>query len=115
MFNLADASIVTGLVLLGWIFLRPSPEAAPKSKAAPANDWDSGPIWCPICDGDMVVLANGWRCAYCGVRERIELPQVSIRTIPSTCLAGSPSPVAGPATGSPSPGVSQSGFSQPEL
>ena len=70
-FNLADASIVTGLVMLAWIFLRPPP------KVAPANDWVSGPNWCPICDGDMVVLASGWRCAVCGVRERIELPQPS--------------------------------------
>ena len=95
-FNLADASIVTGLVLLGWIFLRPSPQGALDSRAAPAYDWGSGPTWCPICDGDMVVLANGWRCADCGVRERIELPQVSTRIIPSTHPAGSPSPLAGP-------------------
>ena len=82
-FNLADASIVTGLVMLAWIFLRPPPKGAPDSEAVPASDWASGPTWCPICDGDMVVLANGWRCAGCGVRERIELPQLSNRTITS--------------------------------
>ena len=129
-FNLADASIVTGLVLLGWIFLRPAPKGppysmeAPDGQAAPANDGVSGPTWCPICDGAMVVLANGWRCAYCGVRERVELPQVSNRTITSTHPAGSPSPEVGPATGpyssenlatgSSPPGVSQSGLSRPE-
>ena len=97
-FNLADASIVTGLVVMGWIFLRPAPKGVPGSKAAPANDWVSGPTWCPICDGDMVVLADGWRCAYCGVRERIELPQSSNRTIPLTHPAASPAPEASPAT-----------------
>ena len=101
-FNLADASIVTGLVLMAWIFLRPSPKGspysmeAPDSEAAPANDLVSGPTWCPICDGDMVVLADGWRCAYCGVRERIELPQPSNWTIPSTHPAGSPATATEP-------------------
>ena len=96
-FNLADASIVTGLVLMAWIFLRPSPKGAADSRAAPAIGWDSGPTWCPICDGDMVVLANGWRCTYCGVRERIELPQMSSRTVPLTHPAGSPALEDGPA------------------
>ena len=125
-FNLADASIVTGLVLMAWIFLRPSPKGspynmeAPDSEAAPANDWVSGPTWCPICDGDMVVLANGWRCADCGVRERIELRQVSNRSISSTGPAGSPSPVAPPAaepysSENPAARSSPSGASQREL
>ena len=98
-FNLADASIVTGLVMLGWIFLRPSPRAAPDSMAAPAIDWVSDPTWCPICDGDMVVLGNGWRCTHCGVRERIELTQMSNPTIPFSLLEGSPAPPAGPVPG----------------
>ncbi len=103
-FNIADASIVTGLVMLGWIFLRPSHEGPPysmgalDSRAAPAYDWDSGPTWCPICDGDMVVLADGWRCAYCGVRERIELSQVSTPAITLTHPAPPASPLAGPVT-----------------
>ena len=103
-FNLADASIVTGLVMMAWIFLRPSAKGptdsmeAPDSKAAPANDWLPGPTWCPICDGDMVVLADGWRCADCGVRERIELPQVPNPTIPSSHPPGSPSAEASPTT-----------------
>ena len=81
-FNLADASIVTGLIMLAWIFLRPAPTVAPERRSAPAQGWASEPNWCPICDGDMVVLANGWRCADCGVRERVELPQPSSLTIP---------------------------------
>lgn len=97
-FNLADASIVTGLALMAWIFLRPSPKGVPDSKAAPANEWVPGPTWCPICDADMVVLADGWRCTYCGVRERIELPQSSNPAIPLTHPAGPPTPEAGPAT-----------------
>ena len=96
MFNLADASIVTGLALMAWIFLRPSPKGVPDSRVAPVNEWVSGLTWCPICDADMVVLADGWRCTYCGVRERIELPQMSNRTIPLTHPAGPPTPEAGP-------------------
>ena len=108
MFNIADASIVTGLVILGWIFFWASPQGEPDSGAAPANDWVFGPIWCPICDGDMVVVAIGWRCAYCGVRERIELPQRSNPTItpahpPAPTVANEgpamkPNPASAPAT-----------------
>ena len=114
-FNLADASIVTGLVLMAWIFLRPSSGETPDSEVAPVNDWVSGPTWCPICDGEMVVLANGWRCAYCGVREGIELPQVSKRSSNSTPLAGSPAPVADSTTGSSLPGSGQPGSNPPKL
>ena len=122
-FNLADASIVSGLVVLGWIFLRPLPKESPESKAAPADIWASGPTWCPICDGDMVVLANGWRCSGCGVRERIELPQESNPAIPPSHPAEPLDPVACPATehyfsenpaaGSSSPSVSQPGVTRP--
>ena len=129
-FNLADASIVTGLVILGSIFLRPSPKVqpfsmeAPDSRTAPANDRLSGQAWCPICDGDMVVLANGWRCSGCGVRERIETPQVSNPSIAPTHPAEPLGPVDGPATepylsenpatGSSPPAVNQPGMSQRE-
>ncbi len=130
-FNLADASIVTGLVILGTIFLRPSSKVqsfsmeAPDSSTVPSNDWLSGTTWCPICDGDMVVLANGWRCSGCGVRERIETPQVSNPAIPPAHPAEPLGAVAGPATedylsenpasGSSPPAVSQPGVSQPGL
>ena len=70
-FNVADASIVSGLVLLAWLFIvaeRSSGEAA--SQASDSDD-------CPVCDGLMRALPQGgWRCSTCGVRERI-LPTAS--------------------------------------
>ncbi len=64
-FNLADASIITGLVILAWIFLvAESPE---KKVAVPAG----GYAWCPVCEGEMRTVMDGWRCSTCGVKERI--------------------------------------------
>ena len=64
-FNVADASIITGLVILAWIFL-----------VADSDDGkDTSPVggygWCPVCDGEMLTVTGGWRCSICGVRERI--------------------------------------------
>jgi signal peptidase II len=64
-FNLADASIVTGLLLLAWIFLRPGRSREPKS----VSDAYS---WCPVCEGEMIAIPDGWRCTTCGVKERID-------------------------------------------
>ena len=65
-FNVADASIITGLVILAYIFL--IAEQDDKSMAGPM----SGYGWCPVCDdGEMRTVMNGWRCSSCGVRERI--------------------------------------------
>ena len=64
-FNVADASIITGLVILGYIFL----------VAEPVDNKDSGLnggyAWCPVCDGQMLTVTGGWRCTICGVRERV--------------------------------------------
>ena len=72
-FNVADASIVTGLVLLAWLFImaeRSSPETATTSA------WGDN---CPVCEGYMRTLPQGgWRCSTCGVRERV-LPSTSIQ------------------------------------
>lgn len=68
-FNLADASIVTGLILLAWIFLRPGRSPEPK----PVSDAYS---WCPVCEGEMIAIPGGWRCIACGVRERIDESEV---------------------------------------
>ena len=62
-FNLADASIVSGLAILAWLFI--IAEQSSKRKA-----WSN--TWCPICDGEMRTVAGGWRCTTCGVKERIE-------------------------------------------
>lgn len=76
-FNLADASIVTGLVLLAWLFLRPGgprpatvAETGPRVASREVQQREDS--WCPICDGYMVREPVGWHCASCGVRERIE-------------------------------------------
>ena len=63
-FNVADASIVTGLVILAWIFLVLEPNAS--------NDTDDigGYDWCPVCEGEMRTVVGGWRCSTCGVKER---------------------------------------------
>ena len=64
-FNVADASIVAGLVILAWLFVMAerSEGSRPEMDAA-----DS----CPICDGAMRALPQGgWRCSTCGVRERV--------------------------------------------
>src|SRR5919106_1307726 len=77
-FNLADASIVTGLVLLAWIFLRPGhkEEQAPATNAPQERAGQNGYQWCPICDGEMVEAPGGWRCITCGVKERIDASSI---------------------------------------
>lgn len=67
-FNLADSSIVVGLLLMGWLTLirRDTGGGATDVPAASA-DYST----CPLCDGPMIGLPNGARCADCGVRERI--------------------------------------------
>lgn len=65
-FNLADSAIVTGLVLMGWLTLL-------RRDAGGGADTPAGADYsaCPLCDGPMIGLPNGARCADCGVRERI--------------------------------------------
>ena len=73
-FNVADASIVTGLVLLAWMFIM-SERARPGHSADPDSY-----NYCPLCDGEMRPLpshggqSGGWRCSTCGVRERTLTP-----------------------------------------
>jgi signal peptidase II len=97
-FNLADASIVTGLVLLAWIFLRPGKENRPR----PATNANEGTVrqdaysWCPVCDGEMVEVSDGWRCISCGVKERIDLSSLATdEGKEGKCQQASP---AGPST-----------------
>jgi signal peptidase II len=65
-FNLADSSIVVGLVIMAWVLVM-------NRDQAPAVEPDGATAYavCPICDGAMISLPNGARCADCGVRERI--------------------------------------------
>ena len=66
-FNVADASIITGLVILAWIFLVADHGGSKASDpAGPAGGYG----WCPVCDGEMRSVVDGWRCSTCGVKER---------------------------------------------
>lgn len=70
-FNIADASIVTGLVFLAWMFIM-----AERSQPVRAAEPEAY-AYCPLCDGEMRALPShrgqvgGWRCSTCGVRERL--------------------------------------------
>jgi len=88
-FNCADVSIVTGLIILAWIFLKPGRQAATPFATEAQGDTSfdgvrSGYSWCPICDGHMVEIPTGWRCGRCGVKERVEAAAgVPVRTATS--------------------------------
>ena len=80
-FNLADSSIVIGILLLIWLFLGPKrashEELAGRTARRPGNlgyvdGHRGGYSWCPVCDGEMEEVAGGWRCSTCGVRESID-------------------------------------------
>ena len=67
-FNVADASIVSGLVILAWLFIM-----AERSSRDSLVDTAWGET-CPVCEGFMRTLPQGgWRCSSCGVRERVLL------------------------------------------
>lgn len=76
-FNLADSAIVIGLCMMGWMLVmrRDQGDAAAEADAAQTASISLDGIGsngtCPICDGLMIGLSNGARCADCGVRERI--------------------------------------------
>ena len=65
-FNLADSSIVVGLLIMAWVLV-----VSRDRSAAAVRDGAPSYAACPICDGAMISLPNGARCADCGVRERI--------------------------------------------
>lgn len=79
-FNLADSSIVVGLAVLAWLYLGPdrSREVKPSDTGIGALEPVVGGIQdglyarCPLCDGEMLAAGHGWRCAICGVKERID-------------------------------------------
>ncbi len=75
-FNLADSAIVVGLVMMGWLLImrrETGGGTAPETTLAPthAHQPRGSESFCPVCDGPMIALSNGARCADCGVRERI--------------------------------------------
>ena len=93
-FNIADSSIVIGLVLLAWIFLGPQrrrgvdtvgDRSSTSGTSSGANLGD-GARWCPVCDGEMQAISKGWRCSTCGVKERVDLPGPNIAIGPGQPL-----------------------------
>ena len=78
-FNVADSSIVIGLLLLFWLhgipwerFGRGRPAEGVAEATRPALMDQGQSSWCPVCDGVMEPVMWGWRCSTCGVKERIE-------------------------------------------
>ena len=72
-FNLADSAIVVGLILMAWLLtLRRGGADETVSNPGAVNAQYAS---CPLCDGPMVALPNGARCADCGARERIVIGQ----------------------------------------
>ena len=86
-FNVADASIVVGIVILGSLFILPGKGMTQRSRtgqafaashlyggardgAGPGSTRD-----CPICDASMNDVPGGWRCTGCGVKEWVEEAQ----------------------------------------
>lgn len=72
-FNIADSSIIVGLCVMAWVLIMRRDDtglAAEITASSTSANHD-----CPICDGPMITLANGARCADCGVRERILSPE----------------------------------------
>ena len=102
-FNIADTSIVVGIILLIILFVSSdSKKESTKSIGAPyggtispsmvhpgpypepysdqrmvANPHDEGRggslTICPVCESDMNVVPGGWRCSGCGVMEHLEV------------------------------------------
>lgn len=76
-FNVADASIVVGIIIVGALFLFAGKR---EQETGPGHDegrYADGlrPLIayaCPICDSDMYDVPGGWRCFECGVKERVE-------------------------------------------
>ncbi|MEE2880975.1 MAG: signal peptidase II [Chloroflexota bacterium] len=73
-FNIADSSIVIGLILLCWIYMRPSSSLI-DTKTPLRKDEGSicrNPSWCPECGGNMIVTYEGWRCGECGASHTVQ-------------------------------------------
>jgi signal peptidase II len=64
-FNLADAAIITGLVILAWVFL------VVESGEVDDPVAQGGYGWCPVCGGEMLTVTGGWRCSVCGAKEQL--------------------------------------------
>jgi signal peptidase II len=72
-FNVADASIVTGLVMLGWLFLiqdrAGQTQHRQESTLAPIPRLGLQLPRCKVCAGEMLSLYGGRKCSSCGFKE----------------------------------------------
>jgi signal peptidase II len=75
-FNLADASIVCGIVFLAWLLLGPG--RLNQRKATEYNRLMQGegiigaPPICSSCDSPVMLVSSEWRCSNCGDPEEIK-------------------------------------------
>ena len=79
-FNIADSAIVVGLMVMGWVLvMRRENESGVEQNdtltQTLSHRGGGSESICPLCDGLMISLPNGARCADCGARERILPPQ----------------------------------------
>jgi signal peptidase II len=68
-FNLADSAIVVGLIVMAWVLVMRRND--PAETTSPVAGSSAVHADCPLCEGPMIDLPNGARCADCGARERI--------------------------------------------
>jgi signal peptidase II len=73
-FNVADAAIVVGLLIIARAFLFPSGRrtAAPGTAPGVYADGLMPGLPCPICGSEMAAVPRGRRCFECGVEERVD-------------------------------------------
>jgi len=66
-FNIADSSIVVGLILLCWLFMRASPKLSEEKIPPVQHDEDNFKSigQCTLCDADMIVTFDGSICNEC--------------------------------------------------
>ena len=66
-FNIADSSIVVGLILLCWLFMRASPNVSEEKIPPAQHDEDNFKSigQCTLCDADMSVTVAGYICNEC--------------------------------------------------
>jgi signal peptidase II len=83
-FNVADSSIVSGLVLLFVLHGIPWERFGRRTPGQPVGVEQYQSTWCPVCDGVMEPVTRGWRCSTCGVKERIEQLEDGYNPLPET-------------------------------
>jgi signal peptidase II len=79
-FNVADASIVVGIVILAWLLIKSKRDMFSRTDGVRYQRHGTtkggiaspNPFLCPLCDSYMITIPKGWRCLVCGAREWID-------------------------------------------